>query len=170
MEEYTMFKHLLSFGYVLCLSLTIQAGEVNGKRFPDGPDTVKTPGVLCTNPDTYRYEEKIPYCERSVSSGMKKKIIAAYDSELDFDIQMLPRGDFKIDHLIPLSIGGANDVGNLWPQHKSIYAYSDMIESHLSNLMVKGLIKQAEAIDAILTCKLHLEKCKQIEDDLAKRL
>jgi hypothetical protein len=165
-----MYKHLLSFGFVLGLTLTIQAGEVSGKRFPDGPHAEMTPGVLCTTPSEYRYEEKIPYCERSVSSGTKRKIIAAYDSELGFDIQKLPRNDFKIDHFIPLSIGGANAVANLWPQHKSIYAYSDMIESHLSTLMVKGRIKQAEAIDAITNCKLHLEKCEEIEADLANRL
>jgi len=165
-----MFKQLLSFGFALCLTLTIQAGELNGKRFPDGPNEIKTPGALCTTPSAYRYDEKIPYCERAVSSGLKNRIIADYDKELGFNIQKLPRSDFKIDHFIPLSVGGANDEGNLWPQHKSVYAYSDTIELYVFTLISKGLIKQAEAIEAVTTCKLNLEKCKQIEDDLAKRL
>ena len=165
-----MFKHFLGFVCLLSLTLSVSAGQVGGHRFPDGPDLKMTPGVLCATPTEYRYEEKIPYCERSVSSGLKRNIIADYDNQLGFNIQKLPRNDFKIDHFIPLSIGGANAVGNLWPQHKSIYAHSDLIESYLSTLMVKGLIKQAEAIDAVVTCKLHLEKCKQIEIDLAKRL
>ena len=165
-----MFKQLLSFGFVFALTLSANAGSVGNHTFPDGPNLKMTPGVLCTNPSSYRYEERIPYCERDVSSGTKKQIIATYDSQLDFDIQKLPRMDFKIDHFIPLSIGGANAVGNLWPQYKSVYAYSDMIESHLSTLMVKGRIKQIEAIEAITTCKLHLEKCQSIEADLAKRL
>ena len=153
-----MLKHLLRLTFVLSLSLTAYAGEIGKFTFPDGPNEKMTPGVLCTHPSSYRYEEKIPYCERSVSASMKKNIIAAYDKQLGYTIQKLPRGDFKIDHLIPLSIGGANDIGNLWPQHKSIYAYSDQIESDLSNLMIKGRIKQAQAIEAILSCKLHLEK------------
>ncbi len=163
-----MLKHLLGLAFVLSLSLTTFAGEIGKFSFPDGPNPTMTPGVLCAHPSSYRYEEKIPYCDRSVSSSLKKKIIATYDSELGYTIQKLPRGDFKIDHLIPLSVGGANDVGNLWPQHKSIYAYSDQIESDLSNLMVKGRIKQAQAIEAILSCKLHLEKCEQIQADLQK--
>jgi hypothetical protein len=163
-----MLKHLLSFSFVLSLSLTTYAGQIGKLTYPDGPIEKMTPGVLCTQPSSYRYDEKIPYCERSVSSSLKNKIIATYDNEFGFTIQKLPRGDFKIDHLIPLSIGGANEIGNLWPQHKSIYAYSDKIESDLSNLMVKGRIKQAQAIEAILSCKLHLEKCEQIQADLQK--
>ena len=163
-----MLKHLLSFSFVLSLSLTIYAGEIGKFTFPDGPNEKMTPGVLCAHPSSYRYEEKIPYCERAVSASMKKTIIATYDNQLGFTIQKLPRGDFKITLLIPPSIGGANEIGNLWPQHKSIYAYSDKIESDLSNLMVKGRIKQAQAIEAILSCKLHLEKCEQIQADLQK--
>ncbi len=164
-----MFKHLLGLVFVVCFSLTSFAGHIGNYTFPDGPDLKMTPGVLCTHPTAYRYQEHIPYCERNVGSSEKHDIIAAYDKMLGFSIQKLPRVDFKIDHFIPLSIGGANDIGNLWPQHKSIYKYSDQIESDLSNLMVSGHIKQVEAIEAIKTCKLHLEKCEQIHADLLKR-
>ncbi|MBC7753019.1 MAG: hypothetical protein H7Z71_02195 [Moraxellaceae bacterium] len=165
-----MLQHLLSFVFALGLTLSANAGELGKYSFPDGPNPKMTPGVLCTHPTAYRYAEHIPYCERDVSSSLKQQIIATYDSQFHYTIQKLPRVDFKIDHFIPLSVGGANEIGNLWPQHKSIYRYSDMIESYLSTLMVKGHIKQIEAIEAITTCKLHLEKCQGIEADLAKRL
>lgn len=142
------------------------AGEVGGKRFPDGPDLHKTPGALCENSNTYRYPAQIRYCERNVDSRLKNRIIAEYDREFGFDVQKMPRGDFKIDHFIPLSIGGSNHESNLWPQHKSVYAHSDKIESLLANLISADLITQDAAIDAVKTCKLNLERCADIEAHL----
>ena len=139
------------------------AGQVGGKNFPDGPDLRKTPGALCEDSTTYRYPAHIKYCKRNVESKLKNIIIAEYDKEFGFDIQKMPRGDFKIDHLIPLSIGGANEEANLWPQHKSIYAYSDKIEGLLANLIAADRISQDGAIDAIKTCKLNLGRCAEIE-------
>lgn len=150
----------------LLVGLTSNAGMVGKFRVPDGPDMKKTPGALCKTGNTYRYNERVRYCERNVHGSLKSEIIAEYDTELSFDIRRLPRQDFKIDHFIPLSIGGANDKGNLWPQHKSIYSITDPIESHVANLISKGRIKQADAIKAVVTCKLDLSKCKQVETHL----
>ncbi|MCX6130207.1 MAG: hypothetical protein NTX25_14225, partial [Proteobacteria bacterium] len=89
--------------------------------YPLFPADVLTPGATCKNPSEYRYPEQIPYCDRSVSSSTKNKVIRTYDSQLQYTIASMSRNDFKIDHYIPLCMGGANDVANLWPQHKSVY-------------------------------------------------
>ena len=154
-----MFKSAI-VNLVLVLSFVVQAQAAGS--FPDGPHPEMTPGALCENSSTYRYDEHIMYCERSVSSSTKNKIIQAYDEELGYGIRKMPRNDFKIDHFIPLSIGGSNSVLNLWPQHKSVYEYSDPLESQVSDLMVKGRIKQAEAVQVIRDCKLHLERCEEL--------
>lgn len=152
----------------LFMSLQSFAGQIGNKKFPDGPDQRTTPGDICQNSNTYRYPEHIRYCERDVTPSMKAEIIANYDREFDYDIRQLPRGDFKIDHFIPLSIGGSNDIKNLWPQHKSIYKYSDTIELQVFELISKAKIKQADAIQAIKDCKLNLERCADISDSLKK--
>lgn len=159
-----MLKHFTIANLVLVLSFVVQAHAAG--VFPEGPNPDMTPGVLCANSNTYRYDEHILYCERNVNSSTKNQIIKDYDLRLGFSISKMPRGDFKIDHFIPLSIGGANDIGNLWPQHKSIYQYSDPLESQVSDLMVKGRIKQAEAIQVIRDCKLHLERCEELSSYL----
>lgn len=133
---------------------------------PEGPHPAKTPGSLCANSTTLRYPEKIKYCDRDVPTGLKKRIIQEYDVEFGYEIQQLPRADFKIDHLIPLSIGGSNDISNLWPQHKSVYAYSDPLETSVFELISVGKIKQAEAIRVIKTCKLNLGRCAEMGDYL----
>lgn len=142
------------------------SGQVGGKNFPDGPDLRRTPGALCENSNTFRYPAKIRYCKRDVESKLKNRIIADYDSQFKYDIQKMPRGDFKIDHFIPLSIGGSNDESNLWPQHKSIYKYSDPIESLLANLIACDKISQDEAIRVTKECKLNLDRCQDIVDYL----
>ena len=135
-------------------------------KYPTSPDTVLTPGKLCTTPTEKRYAEGIDYCARNVSSDLKNAIIKTYDVQLGYQIRTMDRGDFKIDHFIPLSIGGANDVENLWPQHKSVYQYSDPVELKLSQLMVAGKLKQAEAVRLIKDCKFNLPRCAEIEHSL----
>ncbi len=132
-------------------------------KYPIHPDQQMTPGKLCER-GTKRYAQQITYCERNVSSGEKNAIIADYDNELGFKIRSMNRGDFKIDHFIPLSIGGSNDVENLWPQHKSVYAYTDRLELLLFQAMEADKIAQAKAIEVMKECKLDLPKCAGLED------
>lgn len=155
---------------VLILSVASYALDVGPYKIPEGPHPQMTPGSLCANSTTYRYPEHIKYCDRSVSTGTKNRIIQQYDQKLGFDIEKLPRGDFKIDHFIPLSIGGANDISNLWPQHKSIYAYSDPLEADVFTLISAGKIKQAEAVSIIKECKLNLGRCAELGDYLKSML
>ena len=68
--------------------------------------------------------------------------------------------------MIPLSIGGANTKENLWPQHKSVYQYSDPIESHVANLIAQAKIKQAESIRVVKECKLNLGRCEELQSYL----
>jgi hypothetical protein len=166
-----MLKQLLSTVVVLVTILTstsLIAGQQGSNKYPDGPNTNKTPGAICENESEYRYPEHIKYCERNVSTSTKNKIIAEYDKEFGFDCQKMNRGDFKIDHFIPLSIGGSNDVKNLWPQHKSVYKITDPLESEVANLIVKAKIKQADAIRVIKECKLNLGRCPELLDYLKK--
>ncbi len=162
----TKLTSLLFLVLTTLTSLSSFSGQIGNNKFPDGPSLHTTPGVLCTTPTEYRYPEHIKYCERNVGTGLKNQIIARYDKELGFNIRQMPRGDFKIDHFIPLSIGGANDEGNLWPQHKSVYKFSDPLESEVANLIAKAQITQVEAIRVIKECKLNLDRCAELHDYL----
>lgn len=153
---------LVFFVVLLTFALNAFSGEVGGHKFPDGPDLRKTPGDTCKNSTTYRYPEHIMYCDRSVDTSTKNRIIAEYDKEFGYGIRQLPRGDFKIDHLVPLSVGGANTAENLWPQHKSVYKYSDPLESDLANLIAAAKITQKEAIRVIVECKTNLGRCEEL--------
>lgn len=140
-----------------------------GQSFPDGPHAEVTPGELCNNPDSYRYPEKIPYCKRSVDTELKWAIIDNYDERFGYDIRPR-RADFKIDHYIPLCMGGANSEENLWPQHKSVYEKTDQLEEKLCRLMSMGRMLQDEAVVKIKTVKNDLTMVKEITEEVDHRL
>jgi hypothetical protein len=104
-------------------------------------------GHLCTAKDPdfdgYRYKEQIAHCKRKVSTARKNKICKR-DGVDD-------RRDFKVDHIIPLSIGGSNHDTNLWCQHKSIDTAK--YEYELYSDLKAGRINQKEAILKILQKK-----------------
>ncbi len=130
--------------------------------YPEGPELTQTPGKLCESDRVKRYAEGISYCERNVSSDTKKEIIQIYDQKYGFQIQKMIRGEFKIDHFIPLSIGGSNSIENLWPQYHKVYEITDPIEQELSNKISAGRIKQAEAVRLIKEVKLNLSKADEV--------
>lgn len=154
---------------VVALFLAELAFAGNRGRFPENPDPVFTPGALCERADTYRYPEHIPYCNRDVESETKWMIIDRYDRERGFEIRPR-RTDFKIDHYIPLCMGGSNDEENLWPQHKTIYEKTDPLEEKLCRLMSLGRMKQTEAVDLIRKVKNDLSIVDAVHSQINARL
>lgn len=131
-------------------------GQINGAtdgRYPQSPDLAETPGSLCEKSGTYRYPEHVKYCERSVDSSLKMQLFLNYDAKFDFETSHMQRSLFKIDHLIPLCLGGSNEASNLWPQHIKIYTETDPLEPYLCGLLAEGKIAQAEAVKIIRTIK-----------------
>jgi hypothetical protein len=148
---------VIKFFFVLLFSLQIWAGEA----YPVGPNPQVTPGSLCPS-GVKRYPEGITYCERNVKKHTKDAIIRQYDEQFGFHIRQMNRQDFKIDHFIPLSIGGSNDESNLWPQHKSVFSVTDPLEDVLFAKISTGKIKQAEAIRVIREAKLNLGRVPEL--------
>lgn len=142
------------------LALTIASGYA--QDFPYGPQASTTPGKLCDHPTAVRYPEKIAYCEREVDYQTKEILIAEYDTKFGYKIKSFPREDFKIDHLIPLCMGGSNDITNLWPQHKSVYIVTDPLEPLLCAKMAQGRLKQVDAVKLILEAKNDMNNVARI--------
>lgn len=112
-----------------------------------------TTGSLCTpeHPDfeRYRYEERIAYCGRNVSSATKASIYRRYG------VSRRCKSQYTIDHFIPLSLGGTNDVNNLWPEPKSVKNLRHDLEYELFQRLSAGKISQAEAVRTIVHAKFN---------------
>jgi hypothetical protein len=57
-------------------------------------------------------------------------------------------GCCEVDHLIPLELGGSNDIKNLWPQPDELRpgdAEKDQLENELHHLVCSGKMSLGEA-------------------------
>jgi hypothetical protein len=139
--------------FVLTFSLSSLAlagfGNYGSTPYPTKPDPTMTPGQLCQFATRLRYPEHIKYCDRDVDPQTKWQVIKAYVAKFGYNINSSNRMSFKIDHYIPLCMGGSNDVSNLWPQHMSVYQQTDPLEPLMCEKMASGRLKQAEAVELI---------------------
>ncbi|MCB0349144.1 MAG: HNH endonuclease [Bdellovibrionales bacterium] len=133
------------FAAVLFFFVLVQSTTVYS--YPLTPNLDITPSSICDtdNPDftEYRYKERIPYCKRNVSSRFKAYIYDLYN------ISERCRGNYTIDHFIPLSIGGDNTLENLWPEHKQIKAERPNLEYDIYLKLKNGKITQKQAVQII---------------------
>ena len=78
-----------------------------------------------------------------VSEAMMEKVFARYK------IPRIRQVQFKIDHLIPLELGGADSIENLWPQNLSVRPYNPDRKKQLTRcllvLISEGKITLAQA-------------------------
>ena len=94
------------------------------------PDHDCTPGAIFQNATieeicTTGYSQSI----RKVSTSLKKKVYAEYN--LPYPQK---RGSYEADHLIPLELGGSNDIANLFPEAKLPFPgfpEKDLVENYL---------------------------------------
>jgi hypothetical protein len=150
------------FKFFLGLFIFLQGHNVLAEGFPTCPDLQLTPGSLCSEKKVKRYPEGVYYCSRDVDRSTKQSVIENYDRVLGFDVGTMDRGEFKIDHFIPLCAGGSNATSNLWPQHRSIYELTDPLEGEVCTHMQLGLLKQTEVIDIIRKAKAFPESAPEV--------
>ncbi len=131
-----------------CFSLSAAATDL---AFPHVPNEKLTPGEFCTRQDPDylgdAYPEKIAKCDRDVIYATKQKVYDLYS------VKQSCRVNYTIDHFIPLSIGGNNEIGNLWPEHKAVKALRQNLELNLFQELRDGKISQAEAVRRIREAK-----------------
>jgi len=94
------------------LNLNERTKEENCETRGPLPDPDCTPGAIFKDATINEicvsgYSKTV----RNVSTILKKKVFAQYG--IDYPV---PFGSYEIDHLIPLSLGGSNDIANLWPK------------------------------------------------------
>jgi len=134
-------------------------GPAAGAGATDGPDRKKTPGAYWSNVTVDDiavpgYTSRV----RNVPQSVKKKIFEQYS------IPWEDRPEYEIDHLIPLTLGGSNDITNLWPQpYSGQYGarLKDKLENKLHDLVVSGDLDLREAqreiaMDWVKCYKKHL--------------
>ncbi|GCE23537.1 HNH endonuclease signature motif containing protein [Dictyobacter kobayashii] len=85
---------------------------------------------------------------RNVAVSTKNLIYASYG------ITKRSPGQYQIDHLVSLKLGGTNDISNLWPESATPvpgYHEKDKVENYLSDQVCSGKLSLKDAQIQIAT-------------------
>jgi hypothetical protein len=108
---------------LLAVSLLWSLSALAQQPTPLLPDPKLTPGdvfdVTAQDVCVPGYAKKV----RAVPAWLKRRAYAEYG------ITEYKPGDYEVDHLIPLSLGGSNSIRNLWPQSTKRYLQSSQQHS-----------------------------------------
>jgi hypothetical protein len=109
----------------------------------------------CTPGDIFSNVTKTQVCTpgyassvRAVPQSVKNKVYAEYGIT-----RHLP-GQYEIDHLVSLQLGGSNDISNLWPEAASPkpgFHEKDKVENYLNSQVCSGAISLQQAQVEIAT-------------------
>ncbi len=113
------------------------------------PDSACTPGA--TFPDATVAKICVPgYSSsvRNVPQNVKDQVYAEYG------IATHEPGQYEVDHLVSLELGGSNDIANLWPEPadpRPGFHEKDKVENYLHDQVCSGAMPLQQAQAAIAT-------------------
>ena len=85
---------------------------------------------------------------RNVPTSVKNKVYAEYG------ITHHTTGQYEVDHLVSLELGGSNDISNLWPEAASPkpgFHEKDKVENYLHSQVCSGAVSLQQAQIEIAT-------------------
>lgn len=125
---------------------TKTSGCVSSKALAD---SACTPGAIF--PDATKQQICTPgYSKnvRDVPTNVKDQVYAEYG------IKQHTTGEYEVDHLISLELGGSNDIANLWPEPaepRPGFHEKDQVENYLHDQVCSGAISLQQAQSEIAT-------------------
>jgi hypothetical protein len=129
-------------GALACALVVVLFSQVARAGDPIRPDPRLTPGAVLTTDTAIVCQHGYSASVRHTSGRMKAAIYREYGI-------VHGGGHYEIDHLIPLSIGGADVAANLWPQSHDMQPWNadvkDRLELRLLHLVCHGDVPIAEA-------------------------
>jgi hypothetical protein len=126
-------------GQVLAARTKSAGCQVNGAL----QDSACTPGAIFAGATkdaicTPGYSKSV----RNVPTTEKQEVYTEYG------IARHPPGQYEVDHLVSLELGGSNDVSNLWPEAANPnpgFHQKDAVENYLHNQVCNGAISLLQA-------------------------
>lgn len=120
-------------------------------HYPDLPNPQLTSGIACPGVTVEMLSHPGFTAEvRKYGTPDGKKITGKIKHQvyLEYGITSHKSGEYEIDHLISLELGGSNDIKNLWPQpyHGPWNAHQkDRLENELHRRVIHGEMKLEDA-------------------------
>ena len=120
------------------------------------PDSACTPGDILPNATVSQIcQSGYSSSVRNVTTTTKNKAYAEYGITSHY------AGQYEVDHLISLELGGSNDISNLWPEAASPtpgFHQKDQVENYLHDQVCSGKMDLRTAQTKIATDWLSVYK------------
>jgi hypothetical protein len=126
---------------VLSLAWAAPASTVPGGCRVNGllPDPVCTPGAVAST-DLRIVCGTSTRGRRDVSRELRRAAFVSYGLP-----PRQPPGAYEVDHLVPLELGGSNELPNLWPEAAPGYHDKDRVENELHRRVCAGTMTLEDA-------------------------
>jgi hypothetical protein len=113
------------------------------------PDSACTPGAIFSSATTDQI------CQTGYASSVRNVPYSEkQQADDEYGITSYYSGQYEVDHLIPLELGGSNDIANLWPEAASPtpgFHQKDQVENYLHDQVCSGALSLKEAQGEIST-------------------
>lgn len=107
------------------------------------PDSACTPGAIFPNATVQQI------CTPGYASSVRNVPFSEADQVYaEYGITYHYAGQYEDDHLVPLELGGSNDIANLWPEAASPtpgFHQKDSVENYLHDQVCSGALSLKEA-------------------------
>ena len=118
------------------------------------PDSACTPGAIFPDATTDKIcQSGYASSVRNVPASEKDQVYAEYGIASHYP------GQYEVDHLVSLELGGSNDISNLWPEAASPtpgFHEKDKVENYLHDQVCSGKIALHDAQVQIATNWLQI--------------
>jgi hypothetical protein len=139
---------VIAHALAAALPLLIAIEPVAFAEDPIRPNSILTPGAVLSSDVLAICFAGYSKIVRHTSGQLKAFIYREYGIDRN-------SGHYEIDHLIPLSIGGADEAANLWPQSYGTHPWNatvkDELEDYLHREVCAGRIPMQRAQHEIAT-------------------
>ena len=138
---------LMQVATIPCYAASAPCNTTGNGRLPD---PTCTPGAVIAT------ETKATLCDKSFRTGSVRDVSEETKKQVfaEYGITSHKRGQYEIDHLVPLELAGSNDIKNLWPQPASPkpgFHEKDKVENYLHDQVCSWAISLQQAQTEIAT-------------------
>ena len=113
------------------------------------PDSACTPGAILST------GTKDAICKSGYASSVRNVPTSEKNQDYsEYGIAHHSAGQYEVDHLVSLELGGSNEISNLWPELASPtpgFHQKDQVENYLHDQVCSGNISLSEAQTEIAT-------------------
>lgn len=146
---------------------TIDVGETilfSKRTKTSGCKRGAVPDRACSPGGFYTKLTKEVLCAPSFTTDLVRDVTGSVKAAVYREYGLAPTGygrSYEVDHIVPLTLGGSNQIGNLFPEAASAnpgYRSKDALEARLGRMVCAGEIDLAEAQREIATDWIALYK------------